>query len=201
MRRKSAFIAIILIAIALIFFSAALIISVQFVQGMHRVESMIQLIEQRGGTIGVSTTFMGHPERITFNVPGRQNTLANGDLLLITGTLTQVREINLTGCDIDDRGLVGIDGLKYLHTIFLGFTNIGDDGIRTLSRSRSLRELYIHNTDVSPEAIMEHVSHMKSLEMLTINREVLTDAELDELRKRLPNTRITPMEPVDTRWW
>lgn len=103
-----------------------------------------------------------------------------------------------------DADLVSLKPLSRLRELLLGYSNITDEGMKTVGAFKGLRELHLYGTRVSDaglaylvglrdieslilgcpqftDAATEHVVQMKSLKLLNLNGSQLTDAGLARL--------------------
>lgn len=96
-----------------------------------------------------------------------------------------------------DKGLKYLDGLPYLQSLDLSFTNVGDTGLQCLSVLPSLDDLELNGTNASDEGL-KNLSRFRRLTTLDISDTKVTDAGLKYIGAcsqlewlSLKNTNIT----------
>jgi len=85
--------------------------------------------------------------------------------------LDQLQELNLVSVldasRITDAAAAHLAGLPALKTLWLQFTEIGDDGLKALSQARSLESLYLNGNRVTSKGL-RHLSRFPALTRLSL---------------------------------
>ena len=137
--------------------------------------------------------------------------------------------INLEETSVDDAGLADIAKIKSLQSLSVGSDKITDDGLRHFAGHPNLRSLsycgkgwgwmhlgvtekcFVHlpnipnlrSLSVCCNITTEGLKSLKQipkLESLRVDWPTMTQTELNELRKQLPNCRVTSIYLIDSRW-
>ena len=119
--------------------------------------------------------------------------------------LRDLRELDMSGCEVGPRDFVPLSRLSALESLELGSTRIDDDslgflssmprletlyaeetaisgkGLRHLHPDAKLKVLYLRHCPLSSEAY-EHIGKLESLEQLDLDYTTTTDVELARLR-------------------
>jgi hypothetical protein len=100
-----------------------------------------------------------------------------------------LRRLYLSWADLTDDALEHVsklDGLTYLQTFGNRFT---DRGVQQLAALTGLESLYLEEETLTAAAF-DFAVHLPYLSRLGVQDVPLTEAELAELRRRLPNARV-----------
>jgi Leucine-rich repeat (LRR) protein len=81
--------------------------------------------------------------------------------------LTNLEDLNLWSCQIDDGGLVHLAGMKKLKRLNLDKCNITDEGLKHLAGLTNLEYLHLGSTQVT-DAGLEHLQGLKNLRHLVV---------------------------------
>lgn len=104
--------------------------------------------------------------------------------------LTNLEFLALRGTNITDSGLERLNGMSKLKVLILWDTKITDTGLVHLKGLQRLEHLALDGTNVT-DAGSKHLKGMTNLESLSLYRTRITDEGVDELRRALPNCKIT----------
>jgi Leucine-rich repeat (LRR) protein len=100
--------------------------------------------------------------------------------------LTNLEDLNLWSCNIDDKGLVNLKGMTKLKRLNLDKCLITDEGLKELVPLTNLEFLHIGSTQVT-DAGLEHLHGMKNLKKLVVTYLPGVSAEgVDKLMEKLP---------------
>ena len=97
------------------------------------------------------------------------------------GTLRQLEELHLFGCQITDNGMKYLEPLTQLTTLELTRNSLRDAGIKHLAGMSKMRELNLSSNGVSDEGL-QHLANMAELELLNIQLTYVGDEGLQHLR-------------------
>ena len=147
----------------------------------------------------------------------------SGELMQKIGGFTSLRSLKIHGADaIDDEDLVSLASFKNLDTLWLtseqlvskACVPIGNEGVKYLTRLKSLRELWLNYTLVDEQGLrhlvglprlerlclfqckrvtdgaIEPLAAIKTLKFLDIRETLITDAGFQVLQEALPNCEI-----------
>lgn len=104
--------------------------------------------------------------------------------------LPNLQELSITGDYVTDEWLAGLATLPNISWLQMTRSSVTSDGLRHLLGWKSLRTFYCNrNTKLRSDAI-EVLSSMYWLKKLTIFQSGLNDAEVAELKERLPDVHI-----------
>jgi eukaryotic-like serine/threonine-protein kinase len=133
----------------------------------------------------------------------------------------RIVSVNLGGTKIDDQGLASLAERKNWEEFLLDGTRITDDGLNVLRDMPQLRSLWLSNTKVGDSGLAT-IATLPALEVLHLNQTHVTDSGLthleglqhlkdlrldgtrvtpqrvDQLRKKLPNCRISAEQTPST---
>ena len=100
--------------------------------------------------------------------------------------LTNLEDLNLWSCNIDDTGLKYLKGMTKLKRLNLDKCNITDDGLKELEPLKNLEFLHIGSTQVTDDGL-EHLTGLKKLTQLVVTYlpEVSRDG-VEKLKRELP---------------
>ena len=143
-----------------------------------------------------------NPDKIVAIDLGRKK-VTNDDLKSI-GVLTKVRELNLGGPilkekggktifepkQIDDDGLQHLVGLTELTSLQLDGTHITDAGLKHLAGMKKLRTLILSNTQVTDEG-MEQLTKLPKLENVMLLETKITETGVGVLKRWKSEINIT----------
>ena len=101
----------------------------------------------------------------------------------------QIKELDLTDCQLADQCLEHLEGLGGLESLCLSGTSICGPGLKYLARHRGLRHLNLDFTSVDDESL-KHLERLESLESLSLQATRVTPTGVEKLRTALPNTSI-----------
>jgi internalin A len=95
--------------------------------------------------------------------------------------LTQLRTLELLGCQVTDAGLKELAPLKNLQSLMLKRTDITDAGLKELAALQNLRDLDVSITAVT-DAGLKHLAPLTHLHRLDLSgNRAITDAGMKEL--------------------
>jgi eukaryotic-like serine/threonine-protein kinase len=106
----------------------------------------------------------------------------------ITGTgFLQLQEIPigvlyLGNSQVDDEGITAIGGLTELGELYLAGTNVTNDGLESITNLKQLRQLNLADTDVTNDGL-RHLSSCENLHNLWLHNTNIDDAGLEHLRE------------------
>lgn len=103
--------------------------------------------------------------------------------------LSNLRRLGLEANPIDDRGVVYILQLRQLEWLSLAHTKITDDGVKAIAGLPRLRELDLSCTDVTGNSL-DSLANCKALRKLNVRNTQLSNEQVQELVRRLPDCRI-----------
>src|SRR5262245_24633536 len=103
--------------------------------------------------------------------------------------LKNVKVLWLGNSQISDEGLVNVRELYRLEQLWLGNTRVTDAGLVNLQRLSKLREVSLANTRVS-DAGLVHLHGLTGLRQLSVRNTQVTPTGTAELRRLLPDLRI-----------
>lgn len=138
-----------------------------------------------------------------------QSTLTDADLAALT-TLPRLQTLYLFHTDITDDGVQALASMPALNdlTIGNGFKEkygpafLTDDGLASLYQIKKLDKLWICGREFT-DACVEHLAAISQVRRLTLKTPRISDSALNELKRRLPNCRVTDKrgdsdaDPVD----
>ncbi|WP_209330553.1 c-type cytochrome domain-containing protein [Lunatimonas salinarum] len=101
----------------------------------------------------------------------------------------QTVSINLNNMPLKDEDMAILGNFPNLERLFLNFTDISGEGIKSLKELEQLRLLSLSGNALD-EAAITHLSELKKLTHLYIWNTGLEDAQLQSLKSALPNTTI-----------
>lgn len=100
-----------------------------------------------------------------------------------------VFSLKINNSAFTNEDLKKLNHFKNLEKLNLEQTSISDDGIKNLEDIKTLKYLNLYNTAISDESI-EALSSFKNLKVLYLWKTKLTESGVDELRKKMPGTKI-----------
>jgi hypothetical protein len=170
--------------------------------------------------------------QVTLNSEGRAKVVdlsskpvGDSDLVLLEG-LEALEDLDLSGTDVTDAGLVhisdltslrklnvgaglmkpsnltdaGLEQLKNLHQLeqlVLSGAKITDDGLAQLAPLKNLQRLYLFQTRIT-DAGLEHLEGLQNLEILRVGRTAVTQEAAEEFQAKMPKlTRLIEAPPED----
>jgi Leucine-rich repeat (LRR) protein len=100
--------------------------------------------------------------------------------------LTNLEDLNLWQCRIDDKGLINLEGLTNLKRLNLDKCDITDEGLKHLEPLKKLEYLHIGSTQVT-DAGLPHLYGLKNLKHLVVTYlEKVTNEGIEKLTAALP---------------
>lgn len=114
--------------------------------------------------------------------------VADRGLADLAGCAT-LESLDLAGTPVTHEGLVSLRGLRKLTSLDLSRTEIGDEGMSSIKRLDALEDLNLSRTKVTAQ-IIPALEHLRRLEELDIQETGLTSAELERMRRALPNVEV-----------
>ncbi|MBN2588375.1 MAG: carboxypeptidase regulatory-like domain-containing protein [Sedimentisphaerales bacterium] len=109
--------------------------------------------------------------------------------------LKSLHTLSLSDTKITDVGFVNLKGLNSLYRLILSNLNITGDGVAYLKELQSLRELTLRVHHVINAAGLENLKEMTSLHELNLGTGSISNQNLADLRKALPDCAINIQEP------
>ncbi len=103
-------------------------------------------------------------------------------LLKLLAEFPKLEVVDLRGSGVTDEGLVQLKGLKGLHKLYLGRTEISDAGLKHIAGLVGLESLILSETKVT-DAGLKQLAGMKKLTNLEVSGTAVTDLGLKELRE------------------
>lgn len=103
----------------------------------------------------------------------------SNDGLKYIRNLTKLRELSLAKTEVNDQGLEYCRDLNSLMVLRLNATGVEGRGIRKLRGLPDLRQLYLDETRVSG---LDEVEQLKSLQVLSLRKTDISDAQLRRFR-------------------
>lgn len=146
----------------------------------------LDLIETKVTDAGVKE-LVGLKSLHTLNLGGTHVTDAG---LKELANLKSLHALFLGGTQVTDAGLKELAGLKSLHTLWLFGTQVTDAGLKELAGLKSLHTLNLGGTQVT-DVGLKQLAGLKDLHTLNLVNTKVTNAGVVELRKALPDCRIT----------
>jgi hypothetical protein len=114
----------------------------------------------------------------------------NGSGLTSLGGLPQLHTLYLVGTGLDDAGLAHVKQLHALRTLHAGGTKITDSGLAALSDLKNLRTLVLSDTAITDNGLV-HLRDLRDLSTLILRNTQVTPNGIRDLRRSVPNARIT----------
>lgn len=112
------------------------------------------------------------------------------DLITVNLYGTQIVDpLTRKGRPINDSDLGLVQHMKSLHNVVLSSTDVTDDGLQRLTHLAELNELYLQNSKVTNAGI-EMISQFSKLKTLDVRGTGISREGKQQLRQRLPNTRV-----------
>lgn len=104
-------------------------------------------------------------------------------------TALEVLDLNSTG--VTDKGLAHLKGLKQLRTLELGDCGeVTNDGVAHLKELAGLEKLFLSGTQINDSGLV-HLRGLTKLQTLHFFDTDITDDGIKDLKKSLPNTKIS----------
>jgi hypothetical protein len=100
--------------------------------------------------------------------------------------LIGLRRVNVSETQVDDSGLVYLDGIASLEVLNLRETLVTDAGLVHLRRLSGLQRLSLSDTEISDEGL-KHLEPLTNLRELAVIRTHVTDAGVRDLKRALPD--------------
>ena len=98
--------------------------------------------------------------------------------------------LNLSYCDISDRGASMISRLRNLESLELDGTQITDQGLKILARLPRLKVLVLDHTGVTDYGV-GYLSSTPNLVELSLSNTSASDAILETLKREIPALRVS----------
>ena len=98
--------------------------------------------------------------------------------------------IDLSDTKVGDHGLALLAKLPRLRVLRISSPRVSDAGCRSISRMATLEELSLASSNVRSEAGLHELSKLRNLKLLELTVSA-SEAALDDLRRRLPDCKIT----------
>lgn len=116
---------------------------------------------------------------------------ASDELVADIGQLSELRYLCLHGCsNVTDAGIRQLPSSLPLISLDLDSTALSDAGVRHVSRLKNLEQLYIRNTNATANC-SQFIRDIKHLKRIGVDADVMPDSEIEELRDRIPNLRVS----------
>lgn len=136
-----------------------------------------KIVRQRKGGLAI---IGGKPDYLGFEGAIVRDLVAIGNC----PDLQQLKELDLSGRGISDRGLEAIARLTNLQVLDLDVPCVTDAGIAHLQVLSNLKGLKIRRSQLT-DAGLEHLVALKSLKLLTVEKSAVTPAGLNKLARQL----------------
>lgn len=136
-----------------------------------------KIVKQRKGGLAI---IGGEPKYLGFEGAIVRDLIAIGNC----PDLQQLKELDLSGRGISDRGLEAIARLTNLQVLDLDVPCVTDAGIAHLRALSNLKGLTIKRSQIT-DAGLEHLVALKSLKALTVEKSAVTPAGLNKLARQL----------------
>lgn len=156
-------------------------------KSLDSAERIIEKIRRLGGKVAFAEGLgSGGVHRVSFEVYSDDYNdfypfpKVTDDLLRDICELLDLRELNLSGAEVTDGGLVHLKNLKKLEKLNLSGTGITDDGLSQLTDLTHLRVLALASTLVGDSGLM-YLNSLEKLEDLDISATRVTDAGLKQM--------------------
>ncbi len=88
---------------------------------------------------------------------------------------------------VTDRGIEDLGGLR-LRVLYVHSPHITDKAVRCLSRMKTLKTLFLDGTLLTDNCV-ESLKRLENLEVLSIHRNSISEAKMQELYQSLPNLK------------
>ncbi|NQV23224.1 MAG: SUMF1/EgtB/PvdO family nonheme iron enzyme, partial [Rhodopirellula sp.] len=102
-------------------------------------------------------------------------------------------DLLLDGTRITDDGLNVLKDMPRLRTLWLSNTKVGDSGLATIATLPALEVLHLNQTHVTDSGLI-HLEGLQHLKDLRLDETRVTAQQVDQLRKKLPNCRISAVQ-------
>lgn len=136
-----------------------------------------KIVRQRKGGLAI---IGGKPDYLGFEGAIVRDLVAIGNC----PDLQQLKQLDLSGRGISDRGLEAIARLTNLEVLDLNVPSVTDAGIAHLRALSNLKGLTIDRSQLT-DAGLEHLVALKSLKRLTVKKSAVTPAGLKKLARQL----------------
>ena len=103
--------------------------------------------------------------------------------------MKKLQELGLMSSFITDAGLKELHELSDLRTLHIGFTAVGDSGLKDL-KTLNLQSLWLSHTLVTDAGLVE-LAQIKSLKDLQLIDTKVTEAGVSKFRDKLPRCSVT----------
>lgn len=113
------------------------------------------------------------------------------------GGLENLRQLDLSGTNISDEGLVALENMDELRILSLHHTRVTNRGLRHLAHLRRLERLDLDHTDVV-DAGVAHLAGLEELRELRLDATLVTDAAIEHLVGLQKLERLNLSETVVT---
>lgn len=170
----------------------------------------IEAVEARGALVELEYAAPGKPVW-TLRCLGRA-TLGDADAKYIA-EFRELRHLDLTGCDISDRGLEALEGLVSLRELNLSSTRVSNEGLISLFNLANLESLALNDTAITDEGMrylealpelrtfevrnthltndgVKHLEKLRHLEFVDLSNTQVTEAAVKALRRTLPKCTV-----------
>jgi Leucine-rich repeat (LRR) protein len=126
--------------------------------------------------------------------------LTNGDLRSVllsfcrnSGDLDRLYSLDVSHSNIDDAGLSYFEDCESLRILRVGNTCISAKGVEAIIRKhKRVRQLGLSGLNITRDALRE-IGDLTLLENLDLSNTGVTNRDLEELRRLLPDTKIIPL--------
>jgi Leucine-rich repeat (LRR) protein len=104
--------------------------------------------------------------------------------------LDQLKTLRVYGTHVTDAGMVELAKLKQLEELAVGY-RVGDKGLTALSANTRLTSLSLWNCGSVSDGSVKALTTMTGLRQLEVGLTRITASGLDEIRKALPECKVT----------
>ncbi len=108
------------------------------------------------------------------------------------GTLSGLRELDLRASRIAPQSLHHISQLSELTKLTLKWSDISDDDVASIAKMKSIVNLNLSESYALTDRSIDYLKQMTNLESLDLSFSKISPERLEELRRTLPNCKISP---------
>lgn len=137
----------------------------------------IKAIEKAGGEVLINKALPGQPV-LEVKLQGRRFT--DSDIANVAG-FSRLESLWLGSSQVGDEGLVHLKNLRELRSLSLVLTKVKGDGLAHLKGLHKLENLDLHGCPLQNDAL-KHVGELKGLQSLNLNSTKVTDGAMKHLQ-------------------